>query len=66
MERARVFTKDDWAEHERYVRMFRAAKQRKREWQARRVRELEAEEAYVQQRRQKVSALFERIDHEAL
>ncbi len=27
------FTAQDWAEHEQFVQMFRAAKQRKREWQ---------------------------------
>jgi|GEM_PF-1475213 len=27
------FTVQDWAEHEQFVQMFRAAKQRKREWQ---------------------------------
>ena len=27
------FTAQDWAEHAQFVRMFRAAKQRKREWQ---------------------------------
>jgi len=54
----RIFTPQDWAEHEKYVQMFRAAKQRKREWQARRVKELEAEEEYVRQRRSEVDALF--------
>lgn len=28
-----VFTPDDWAEHEQFVQIFRAAKQRKQEWQ---------------------------------
>ena len=28
------FTAQDWAEHAQFVQMFRAAKQRKREWQA--------------------------------
>ncbi len=27
------FTAQDWAEHEQFVQMFRAAKQRKWEWQ---------------------------------
>ena len=27
------FTAQDWTEHEQFVQMFRAAKQRKREWQ---------------------------------
>ena len=28
------FTAQDWAEHAQFVQMFRAAKQRKHEWQA--------------------------------
>ena len=28
------FTAQDWVEHEQFVQMFRAAKQRKREWQS--------------------------------
>jgi len=61
---ARTFTPEDWAEHEKYVQMFRAAKQRKREWQARRIRELEIEEEYVRKRRAEIDALFEGIDDE--
>ena len=30
----KTFTAQDWTEHEQFVQMFRAAKQRKREWQA--------------------------------
>lgn len=30
-----TFTPEDWALHERFVQKFRAAKLRKREWQAR-------------------------------
>ena len=37
----RTFTPEDWVEHEKYVQMFRAAKQRKREWEVRRIKELE-------------------------
>ena len=61
---ARTFTPEDWAEHEKYVQMFRAAKQRKREWEARRIKELEIEEEYVRKRRAEVDALFEGIDDE--
>lgn len=61
---ARTFTPEDWAEHEKYVQMFRAAKQRKREWQARRIKELETEEEYVRKRRAEVDALFIGIDDE--
>ena len=61
---ARTFTPEDWAEHEKYVQMFRAAKQRKREWQARRIKELETEEEYVRKRRAEVDALFIGMDNE--
>ena len=61
---ARIFTPEDWAEHEKYVQMFRAAKQRKREWQARRIKELETEEEYVRKRRAEVDALFIGMDNE--
>ena len=44
--------------------MFRAAKQRKREWQARRIKELETEEEYVRKRRAEVDALFIGMDNE--
>lgn len=59
MTTATTFTPQDWVEHEKFVQMFRAAKQRKREWQARRIKELEAEEEYVSKCRAEVDALFE-------
>lgn len=61
---AKTFTPEDWAEHEKYVQMFRAAKQRKREWEARRIKELEIEEEYVRKRRAEVDALFIGLDDE--
>ena len=33
MEATRTFTAEEWKEHEQFVQMFRAAKQRKQEWQ---------------------------------
>ena len=54
----KTFTAEQWERHEKFVQMFRAAKQRKREWQERRVKELEMEEAYVRQRRAEGDALF--------
>jgi alpha-L-fucosidase len=33
MEATRTFTAEEWTEHEQFVQMFRAAKQRKQEWQ---------------------------------
>ena len=53
-----TFTAQDWAEHERFVEMFHAAKIRKRERLARLERELEAEEEYARKRRAEVDALF--------
>ena len=54
----RTFTAEDWAEHEKYVQMFRAAKQRKREWQARMEIVLAEKEEKVCKRRAEVDALF--------
>lgn len=52
------FSAEQWERHEKFVQMFRAAKQRKREWQDRRIKELEAEEDYARKRRAEVNALF--------
>ena len=54
----RTFTAEDWAEHEKFVQMFRTAKQRKRERQARIEMELAAAEEYARKRRAEVQALF--------
>ena len=61
---ARTFTPEDWAEHEKYVQMFRAAKQRKREWEARMEVVLAEKEEQVRKRRAEVDALFDGIDDE--
>lgn len=61
---ARTFTPEDWAEHEKYVQMFRAAKQRKREWEARMEIVLAEKEEMVRKRRAEVDALFEGMDDE--
>ena len=61
---ARTFTPEEWAEHEKYVQMFRAAKQRKREWEARMEVVLAEKEEQVRKRRAEVDALFEGIDDE--
>ena len=53
-----VFTPEQWARHEQFVAMFRAAKQRKREWQARKEIELSAQEEYARMRRAEVDELF--------
>ena len=57
-----TFTPEDWAEHERYVQMFRAAKQRKREWQAKMEIVLAEKEEKVRKRRAEVDALFKDLD----
>lgn len=61
---ARTFTPEDWAEHEKYVQMFRAAKQRKREWEARMEIVLAEREEMVRKRRAEVDALFKDLDDE--
>ena len=60
----RTFTSEDWAEHEKYVQMFRAAKQRKREWQEKMEIVLAEKEEKVRKRRAEVNALFVGIDDE--
>ena len=60
----RTFTSEDWAEHEKYVQMFRAAKQRTREWQAKMEIVLAEKEEKVRKRRAEVNALFVGIDDE--
>ena len=54
-----TFTPEQWARHERFVKMFRAAKQRKRAWQANMESKLKEEEEYISQRRMAVDALFD-------
>lgn len=54
-----MFTSEQWQRHEKFVKMFRAAKQRKRAWQAKMEEKLKEEEEYVSQRRMAVDALFE-------
>lgn len=44
------YTAQDWAEHEQFVQKFRAAKQRKREWQQK-MEVVLAEKAEKQQRK---------------
>jgi hypothetical protein len=46
--------------------MFRAAKQRKQEWQARRIKELEAEEEYARKERARIDAIFKDLDDESI
>ena len=53
------FTPEDWAQHEKFVQAFRAAKQRKREWQARMEVELTKREEEIRRRRAEIDALFD-------
>ena len=54
------FTAQDWAEHAQFVQMFRAAKQRKREWQSK-MEVLLAEKAQkIRKRREDIDKLFEK------
>ena len=64
--RTMTFTAEQWARHEKFVEMFRAAKRRKQEWQARRIKELEAEEEYARLERARIDAIFKDLDDEAI
>ena len=54
-----TFTAEQWARHEKFVQMFRAAKQRKREWQAKMEIVLDEKEERVRRRRAEIDALFD-------
>lgn len=58
------FTPEQWARHEKFVQMFRAAKLRKREWQARMEIELRAKEERIRKRRAEVDSLFNNLEDE--
>jgi len=54
----RTFTPEDWAEHDKFVSLFRAAKQRKHEWQTRMEVFLDEREERARKRRAEVNAFF--------
>jgi len=54
------FTAQDWAEHAQFVQMFRAAKQRKREWQAKMEATLAEKAEKIRRRREEIDKLFEK------
>lgn len=54
-----VFTPDDWAEHEQFVQIFRAAKQRKQEWQKKMEVVLAEKAERIRKRRAEIDNLFE-------
>ena len=53
------FTTQDWAQHEQFVQMFRAAKQRKREWQSKMEVMLAEKAEKIRKRREEIDKLFE-------
>ena len=63
----RTFTAEEWNEHEQFVQMFRAAKQRKQEWQkkmgvvlAEKAEKILAEKAEkIRKRRAEIDKLFD-------
>lgn len=46
-----IFTSEQWQRQEKFVKMFRAAKQCKRAWQEKMEAKLKEEEDYINQRR---------------
>ena len=54
------FTAQDWAEHAQFVQMFRAAKQRKHEWQAKMEVTLAEKAEKIRRRREEIDKLFEK------
>lgn len=56
---AKTFTPEQLARHEKFVNIFRAAKQRKREWQAKMDIVLAEKEEKVRKRRAEIEAMFE-------
>ena len=59
MATTRTFTAEEWTEHERYVQMFRAAKQRKQEWQQKMGVVLAEKAEKIRKRRAQIDNLFE-------
>ena len=62
----RTFTAQDWAEHQQFVEMFRAAKQRKRERQAQIELELKERAEYMMKERARIDAIYKEIDNESI
>lgn len=55
----RTFTDEEWTEHEQFVQMFRAAKQRKQEWQKKMGVVLAEKAEKIRKRRAEIDKLFE-------
>ena len=62
----RTFTAQDWAEHQQFVEMFRAAKQRKRERQAQIELELKERAEYMMKEWARIDAIYKEIDNESI
>ena len=58
--RTKNYTAQDWAEHEQFVQMFRAAKQRKRAWQQKMEVVLAEKAEKIRKRREEIDKLFEK------
>ena len=52
------FTAQDWAQHEEFVQMFRAAKRRKLEWQSKMEVMLAEKAERIRKRREQIDRLF--------
>lgn len=59
MEATRTFTAEEWTEHEQFVKMFRAAKQRKQEWQKKMGVVLAEKAEKIRKRRAEIDKLFD-------
>ena len=59
MEGRTTFTAEEWTEHEQFVKMFRAAKQRKQEWQKKMGVVLAEKAEKIRKRRAEIDKLFE-------
>ena len=60
METTKVFTAEEWTEHEQFVQMFRAAKQRKQEWQKKMGVMLAEKAEKIRKRRAEIEKLFDK------
>ena len=59
METTKTYTAEEWMEHEQFVQMFRAAKQRKQEWQKKMGVVLAEKAEKIRKRRAEIDKLFE-------
>ena len=55
----KTFTAEEWTKHEQFVQMFRAAKQRKLEWQKKMGVVLAEKAEKIRKRRAEIDKLFD-------